>query len=565
MSNAPVEQQNAVCPPATPSLHVQWHITSKCGNRCKHCYMFDPATAAAETAEEPGFDQLLRILDSICEFESKWGARVPDFYITGGDPLLHDSWDPLLAELRRRRKRISLFGNPETLTNDKAARLVELGVASFQMSLDGLKETHDTMRAPGSFERTVDKLGLLAEHGIHGHIMFTLFKENADELIPLLRYTAQETQASVFCFDIGCFVGSAAGQNTALEPGEVRDLFAAYLDEKQRLRESGNKLVIDEKPKLFLLARLARGAFFPVNAEGIPTVTGCLCGWTGASILPDGSVLPCRRLPMSAGKMPEQSFENIFLGSELMRKFRRASSFAECGSCDLYKFCRGCPAYVYGVTGDDPFAAYPLCFRSSVDVPARPPAGRSDDPPIDIDNDEEYGLVARGFSATQADRTGRLMRDPELQRVFLNLATSPADRAGYLADPYAYVESLGVELSDLAHVFLVQHFSRVNAPGVNEADDSPLGAVLLEQMLAPEPRTDKPGLRRLMARAWEDDDFRKALLASPKATIEKELGVRLPAQPEIHVHEQTHDTMHILLPPLPVEIREREQPPTAGE
>ncbi len=53
----------------------------------------------------------------------------------------------------------------------------------------------------------------------------------------------------------------------------------------------------------------------------------------------------------------------------------------------------------------------------------------------------------------------------------------------------------------------------------------------------------------LVSKADEDSDFRQRLLADPKKTIERELGVALAEGHEIHVHEETHDVTHLVLPP----------------
>ena len=50
-------------------------------------------------------------------------------------------------------------------------------------------------------------------------------------------------------------------------------------------------------------------------------------------------------------------------------------------------------------------------------------------------------------------------------------------------------------------------------------------------------------------RAGEDPDFRERLLSKPKATIEQEFGVTLAEDHEIHVHEETDASTHLVLPP----------------
>ncbi len=58
-------------------------------------------------------------------------------------------------------------------------------------------------------------------------------------------------------------------------------------------------------------------------------------------------------------------------------------------------------------------------------------------------------------------------------------------------------------------------------------------------------------LQELITRAWEDESFKQELLANPRATIEKALGVSLPKDIEIYVHEQTPTKVHLVLPMPP--------------
>ncbi len=53
----------------------------------------------------------------------------------------------------------------------------------------------------------------------------------------------------------------------------------------------------------------------------------------------------------------------------------------------------------------------------------------------------------------------------------------------------------------------------------------------------------------LVSRAGEDGDFRERLLRNPRETVEKEFGVTLPEDHEIHVHEETYTATHVVLPP----------------
>ena len=52
----------------------------------------------------------------------------------------------------------------------------------------------------------------------------------------------------------------------------------------------------------------------------------------------------------------------------------------------------------------------------------------------------------------------------------------------------------------------------------------------------------------LIRKSREDESFRGRLLAEPKATIEQELGEKLPAELEVRMLEETPNTLYLVLP-----------------
>ena len=53
---------------------------------------------------------------------------------------------------------------------------------------------------------------------------------------------------------------------------------------------------------------------------------------------------------------------------------------------------------------------------------------------------------------------------------------------------------------------------------------------------------------RLIARAWHDPDFKRQLLANPKAAIEQEFGIELPGDLEVTAVEDTPAHLHLVVP-----------------
>ena len=85
-------------------------------------------------------------------------GRTPYFYITGGDPILHPDFWRLLGLLKEHEIGFTILGNPFHLNDQVCMELKGYGCEKYQLSLDGLRETHDWFRKPGSFDCTLEKI-----------------------------------------------------------------------------------------------------------------------------------------------------------------------------------------------------------------------------------------------------------------------------------------------------------------------------------------------------------------------------------------------------------------------
>ena len=129
--------------------------------------------------------------------------RVPYFYITGGDPVLHPQiWD-ILGMLKERNIPFTILGNPFHLTDEVCTKLKEYGCEKYQLSIDGNRETHDWMRKPGSYDITLKKIAVLKKAGIKVAVMTTVSAINADQMEEIID-TVVSHKADVFAFGRYC-------------------------------------------------------------------------------------------------------------------------------------------------------------------------------------------------------------------------------------------------------------------------------------------------------------------------------------------------------------------------
>ena len=71
-------------------------------------------------------------------------------------------------------------------------------------------------------------------------------------------------------------------------------------------------------------------------------------------------------------------------------------------------------------------------------------------------------------------------------------------------------------------------------------------------------------LQQIVEKSALDAEFRKQLLADPKATIGAELGITMPELMTIEVHESDMQTVHLALPPDPNITEEQLEAISAG-
>ena len=115
------------------NFQIQWHITEKCPNQCKHCYMFDEEYKR-RIENEKNYMELRVILDKLKEFEEKYNIFFPRIVLTGGDPMAHSDCMRLIQEIKARGKDCMLLGIPERVTDEMIIELMQKGVSRYQVS-----------------------------------------------------------------------------------------------------------------------------------------------------------------------------------------------------------------------------------------------------------------------------------------------------------------------------------------------------------------------------------------------------------------------------------------------
>jgi len=93
----------------------------------------------------------LQTIESILDQAERYS---PSIQLLGGEPMLHPDFDKILDSLSRRRLSGTIETNG-TLLEEWAARIMDSSISAINLSIDGRREVHDTIRGPGTFDRAM--------------------------------------------------------------------------------------------------------------------------------------------------------------------------------------------------------------------------------------------------------------------------------------------------------------------------------------------------------------------------------------------------------------------------
>ena len=340
----------------------QWHITDRCNLRCTHCYQ-----ESYSAASELGLDDLKWIADEIIGTLSKWNKR-GDIAITGGEPLLKREIFPLMhyLELASEVSSLDILSNGTLINESIVERIKGLTkLRCVQISLDGaFPESNDAIRGEGTFQRALESIRLLRNSEISVNIMFTLQRMNLGDVPSLIDLAIAE---GISTLTIERFIPIGSGTRIGgelLSPEEIKNVFD-YVSKRatQEINNGGLTSISRSRPLWVMCNRNMSSIETDIASKDIDDVGSiCSIGLDGLCILPDATVLPCRRLHNPIGNLRNDSLLKIWHRSDLLWQIAdKCNLKGKCNSCELITRCSGCRAMAYSYTGDY-LAEDPQCW-----------------------------------------------------------------------------------------------------------------------------------------------------------------------------------------------------------
>lgn len=330
-------------------MKIQWHLTDRCNQRCKHCYQTE------YDGEELKFRDWVNILGEIRMFYSQLLQMYPNekmhLSLTGGEPfILGDNFIRFLYLLHMNRDwtTYSIMTNGTMVGEKEAEHLVTTGCTSVQVSLDGLRENHDLLRGNGNFKKVLEKISLMRKYGLFIVVSFTATVENYKDFPALAQVTYEAGANAIWSDRILPIDTDKDVSHLLLDKETTRKYLKSMRDARDKMLEIDSKFQV----------RMNRALQF---LYGGGEAYSCQAGKHLLIIMPNGDILPCRRMPEILGNIKTNRLFNIWLNHPFMQ-YLRCGKPEGCRGCNFVNRCNGglkCLSYCLKA---DPHKKDPGCF-----------------------------------------------------------------------------------------------------------------------------------------------------------------------------------------------------------
>jgi len=327
-------------------------VTYRCNNRCLFCYAGCGGGSCGSGAQgmPPRLDRadggrafpsegidgendtssMERIIDI---FREK--AKIPFFSFTGGEPLLRNDLETLIAYAVGRHLRVNLITNGTLASPERARSLYEAGLRTAQVSLESPDPAiHDRLcGAPGSHARTLAGIRALQDAGIRVQTNSTLTKPNRESLLSMPAFLKS---IGVDRFSMNLYI-PAANADRAPELFVSYSETGAFVDEvRKRALSAGLTFYWYSPTPLCIYNPVARG----LGNKSCAAADGLL------SVDPEGNILPCSSYPESLGNILRKDFSELWFSDRAAYFKNKRYAPESCVSCGSFTACQAaCPLY----------------------------------------------------------------------------------------------------------------------------------------------------------------------------------------------------------------------------
>lgn len=306
-----------------------------CNMRCKHC----GSSCKTPLPGELTTDEALKLCDDLADLGLKWVT------VSGGEALTRSDWHLIVKRLKDNGITPHIITNGWLLNENIIKTVEDIGIGTFAMSLDGVKETHDFMRIPGSFDRIMNALDLLKGTNLTTAIITTINNQNINELESIKEILVNKG-VELWQIQIGLPMGNFANENNLLlKPVQIDDII-----------DFAYSTIDDERITVYLADCLG---YYNLKEAAVRKKTyklanlhwqGCSAGKQNIGILHNGDIVGCasvRDKQFIEGNIRNTPLKEIWNGENSFswsRNMTKSKLGGLCKKCAYGDSCLGgCP------------------------------------------------------------------------------------------------------------------------------------------------------------------------------------------------------------------------------
>ena len=302
---------------------LQWHLSENCNLKCLHCYQ------ESHKPIQLKYEELVDIYNQFKELLKKLKMK-GHINITGGEPLCNPHLFKILDLIKKDQDFItfSILTNGTLITEEIAKKIKSYNPYYVQVSLEGGKKTNDYIRGKGTYNKIAKGIVNLRNQDIFTSISFTATKLNYKEFPKVVKYARKYDVNNVWS-DRYIPLGDSEDKDLALNYKQTREYLSIMSKERNKLKKiKNNNTTIS----------MYRALQFQMTND---FAYGCTAGDSLLTVMENGDLVPCRRMPIVVGNLFEKKMYDLYKNNEVLKKLREYQIPDECKNCEDSESCHG--------------------------------------------------------------------------------------------------------------------------------------------------------------------------------------------------------------------------------
>ena len=319
-----------------PLRQLFWESTLRCNLKCRHC---GSDCKISSLHPDMPFNDFRKVLERIKE---KYDSHNIMVIVSGGEPLMREDILKCGREIFNLEFPWGMVSNGRLMSPRMIDGLLEAGIHSLTISLDGFEEHHNWMRGlPDSFSHASRAVEMLAKVPVIKFDVVTCVNNiNYDTLEQFKEYLISLGLKSWRLFTVFPVGRAAADQQLQLS----REKFRGLMEFIRKTRKEGR----------IHASYGCEGFLGEYEGDVRDHLFSCQAGLSLASVRIDGSISACGsiRADYNQGNIYKDDFIEVWENRFQQYRNRSWMKTGKCAACKWFRYCQGNGMHLRDGNGD---------------------------------------------------------------------------------------------------------------------------------------------------------------------------------------------------------------------